>query len=67
MTLQLIDRKNLVFRVGNNEFQFVKPNLLFKNFGTILKAKVKGSTMGWNIDGEFLSYYQMKQLFLTTK
>lgn len=63
MNIQLIDRKLFVFRVGNNDYQFVKPNLLFKNFGTIIKATVKGSTLGWNIEGGWMSYCQIKRLF----
>lgn len=63
MTIQIIDKKNLVFRTGDNEYQFVKPNILHKNFGTIVKAKVKGSTLGWNIEGEWLSYNEMKKSF----
>jgi len=63
MTIQIIDRKNLVFRAGNNDYQFVKPNILFKNFGIIITAKVKGSCLGWNIEGEWVSYNKLKNKF----
>ena len=63
MTIQVIDKVNFVFRVGKNDYLFGKPNFLYKNFGTVVKAVVKGSTLGWHIEGEFLSYNKMKELF----
>ena len=61
MTIQVINRNKFIFRVNNTEYQFVKPNYLFKDFGDIRKAVVKGSQMGWNIENNFLSYNQMKE------
>lgn len=62
MPPQLIDRKKLIFRIKNEEYHFVKPNFLYKDFGILIKAKIKGSTMGWNIGGEFISYNQLKKI-----
>lgn len=62
MEVQLIDRKNIIFRVGNSEYQFVKPKFLYKNNNTRLEAKVKGSTMGWYIENQFFTYNKLKQL-----
>lgn len=61
--LQVIDRKNFVFRVNNSDYQFVKPNFLHKSFGIVVKGTVKGSTLGWQIEGDFFSYNKMKELF----
>ena len=63
MNIQIINKQNFVFRVGNNEYQFVKPNSLYKNFGTVIHATAKGSTMGWHIEGMFLSYNKLRALF----
>lgn len=63
LIIQVIKYHPIIFRVNNSEYQFVKPNLLYKNFGEIITAQVKGSTMGWNIEGEFLSYNQIRYLF----
>lgn len=63
MTIQVIDKKKFIFRVNNSEYQFMKPNYLFKDFGDIRKAVIKGSVMGWNIENDFLSYNQMKESF----
>ena len=63
MNIEVTDKKLFVFRAGKNEYQFVKPNILFKNFGTIIKATVKSSTLGWYIENDFLSYNKMKEHF----
>jgi len=63
MTIQVIDKKLFVFRVGKNDYQFVKPNFLYKNFGTVVKATVKLSALGWYIENDFLSYNKMIELF----
>lgn len=62
MNIQVVDKKRLIFRIRNVEYHFVKPNFLYKDFGVLIKATVKASTMGWNIEGEFLSYNKMKKL-----
>lgn len=63
MDLKVIDKQKHIFRIDNNEYQFVKPKFLYKNFGEVITAQVKGSTMGWNIEGEFVSYNQIRELF----
>lgn len=63
MIIQVIDKNKLIFRVNNSEYRFIKPNYLFKDFGDIRKAVVKGSVMGWNIENDFLSYNKMKESF----
>lgn len=62
MKAQLIDRKNIIFRINNSEYQFVKPKFLYKNNNIRIGAKVKGSTMGWHIENQFFSYNKLKQL-----
>lgn len=63
MTLQLIKRKPFVFRAKNTDYEFVKPKFLMPvNDFRLIEAKVKGSTMIWNIEGEQISYNQVKTL-----
>jgi len=61
MTIQIIDKKLFVFRVGKNDYQFVKPNFLYKNFGTVVKGTVKSSTLGWFIENDFLSDNKLRK------
>lgn len=63
MTIQLIDNKKFIFRINKQEYRFVKPKYLMpaKEF-TLIEAKVKGSCMGWNIEGGFVSYNQVKAI-----
>jgi len=63
MALQLIKRKPLIFRVKKIDYEFVKPKYLIPvNELRMIEAKVKGSTMLWNIEGEQVSYNQIKAL-----
>jgi len=62
MKLQLIDRQRLIFRIENEEYQFLKPYYLYQDFGIFKKAKIKGSTMGWNIKGGFVSQNQLREI-----
>jgi hypothetical protein len=61
MTIQLIDKKKLLFRIEKQEYRFIKPKYLMpgKEF-RLIEAKVKGSTMSWNIEGGNVSYHQLK-------
>ena len=55
--------KPLIFRLKNTDYEFVKPNFLMPvNSLILIKAKVKGSTLVWNIEGETISYNQIKKL-----
>lgn len=63
MTLQLIKRKPLTFRAKKTDYEFVKPKFLMPvNDFRLIEAKVKGSTMIWNIEGEQISYNQIREL-----
>lgn len=53
----------ITIRVKNNDYQFVKPYYLMPTSGLrLIKAKVKGSLLVWNIEGEQITYNQIKQL-----
>jgi hypothetical protein len=63
MTLQLIKRKPLIFRVKKTDYEFVRPKYLMPvNELRLIEAKVKGSTLVWNIQGEQISYNQIRKL-----
>ena len=62
MKLQLIDRKKLRFRLDNMEYDFVKPKYLMPtNELKLIEAKVKGSTMIFNINNTTITYNQIKK------
>lgn len=45
------------------DYEFVKPKYLMPvNELRLIEAKVKGSTIVWNIEGEQVSYNQIKEL-----
>ena len=61
--LQLINKQSFTFRVENTEFDFVKPKYIMLSSEFILReAKVKGSTMVWNVKGNQVSYNQLRDL-----
>jgi hypothetical protein len=63
MTLQLIKNKPVTFRIKNTGYQFVRPKYLMPSDKfKLIEAKVKGSTMVWNIEGETISCNQIKKL-----
>ena len=63
MTLQLIKKQPFIFRVNNQEYEFVKPKyLMATNDFKLIEAKIKSSTMVWNIQGGTVSYNQIKNL-----
>lgn len=65
MTLQLISNKPFVFLLNNIKYEYVKPKYLIKeNELKLIEAKVKGSTIIWYVDGEQLSYNQIKKLLI---
>lgn len=61
---EVINIQPIIFRIKDNEYLFAKPNILYKNYSLAIYAKVKGSTLGWYIDGTFISYNQLKEKFL---
>ena len=63
--IQLVDRKQLIFRIKNEEYMYIKPKYLMKDFGKLIEAKVKGSTMGWYLNNEFVSYNKLKNTLTT--
>ena len=68
MTLQLIKSKPFIFRINNSEYEFVKPKFLMPgNKFKLIEARIKGSTMVWNIEGITISYNQLKALKTNTE
>lgn len=62
MMIQLIDKNKLRFRLNNTEYDFVKPKYLMPvNSLKLIEAKVKGSTMVFNINNTTISYNQIKR------
>jgi len=66
MEVQLIDRKHFIFLINGEEYMYIKPKYLMKDFGKLIEAKVKGSTMIWNIEGTQVSYNQIKKVIKNT-
>ena len=63
MKIQLINIKPITLRIENNNYQFVKPKYLLPNNQLkLIEAKIKGSTMVWNICNKQVSYNQIKKL-----
>ena len=62
MEIQIIDKKKLIFRIKNIEYRFVKPNLLYFDFGNFIEGRVKQSTLGWYLNNEFFSYNKLKNM-----
>lgn len=63
MKLQLIDKQPFIFRANNVVYLFAKPKYLYKNCNELIKAVSKKSTFGWNIQGGFISFNQLKKLY----
>ena len=62
MKLQLITIKTIIIRVNSIDYKYVKPKYLSPvNQLQLIEAKVKGSCMVWNIQGEQITYNQIKQ------
>jgi hypothetical protein len=63
--LQIIKNKPITLRYENIEYEYVKPKYLIKVGGfKLIEAKVKGSTMVWNLGKYQLTYNQIKILSL---
>jgi len=65
MTLQLISKQGPAFciNIEGAECMWYPPGTLFTPKQLILvKAVVKGSTLGWYVDRKFVSYFQLKKL-----
>jgi hypothetical protein len=62
MTIQIIQKQPLIFQCEFGEFEFCKPYYLIPTDEfKMIKAKVKGSTLGWGFRNEFLSINQLKK------
>ena len=59
--LQLIDKQARKFRVGKTKFVYQKLAIYVGNSYKELPPKVKGSTLGWHIAGQFVSYNMIKK------
>ena len=61
--LQIIKNKPLTLRYENVEYEYVKPKYLIKKGSLkLIEAKVKGSTIIWNLAKKQLSYNQIKNV-----
>lgn len=49
------------FQIGLAHYAFKKPYYLIDSENRYYRAKVKGSTLGWNVNGKFVSYNKIKQ------
>ena len=53
----------ITIRVKNKEYEFKKPYYLIPvDEFRLIKAKVKGSILVWNIEGKQITYNQIKSL-----
>mgnify|MGYP003441131451 FL=1 len=53
----------ITIRVKNKEYEFKKPYYLVPvDEFRLIKAKVKGSILVWNIEGKQITYNQIKSL-----
>jgi hypothetical protein len=59
--MQVIKIQPTKFLINNKFYDFIKPNFLMQKFGILIKAKVKGSTLGWHIEGTWISYNDLKK------
>ena len=60
--LQLVKIQQDKFLIHNKLYDFVKPNYLMKIFGKLIKPKIKNSTLGWYVEGTWVSYNQLKKI-----
>lgn len=61
--LELIKNKPLILRYENIEYEYVKPKYLIKvGSFKLIEAKVKGSTIVWNLGKRQLTYNQIKKI-----
>lgn len=68
MEIELINRKPFIFRVKDQQYEFVKPYYLMKVDGlNLIKGVVKGSCLCWNIQGYVISYNQLKTILKQNK
>jgi hypothetical protein len=58
--IQVIKIQPTKFLINNKVYDFVKPNFLMKDFGKLIKGKLKGGTLGWHVEGEWVSYNNLK-------
>lgn len=58
--MQLIDKQRLIFCHENTWYKFEKPYYLYDLKLRLIKATVRGSTLGWNINGKFVSINKIK-------
>lgn len=57
-----------MLRIVNTEYLFVKPYYLldYKRL-RLIKAKLRGSTITWNISGKIITYKQLKKILNNSK
>ena len=59
--MQVTKIQHTKFLINNKEYDFIKPNYLMKDFGVLIKGSVKKSTLGWHIEGTWVSYNNLKK------
>jgi len=69
MQIQFIDKKEHTFRlmINNIPCELFKKDLWTKNNLLPKKAVAKGSTYGWNLGKNFVSYKQIKKVIYEQK
>ena len=50
------------FIINKTVYDFVRPNYLMKDFGVLIPAKIKGSCLGWHVEGGWVSYNQLREI-----
>jgi hypothetical protein len=61
--LEIIKNNPFILRYENIEYEYVKPKYLMKLGGfKLIQAKVKGSTIVWNLGKNQLTYNQIKKM-----
>ena len=59
--IQLTKIQPTKFLINNTGYDFVRPNYLMKVFGVLIPAKTKKSTLGWHVEGGWVSYNNLKK------
>jgi hypothetical protein len=62
MTIQIIEKQGNIFRIMINgqRYDYHTPLSLFGKGIFPMPKRVKGSTLGWSIKGDWVSYNQIK-------
>ncbi len=56
-----IQRNTFCIKINNRTYYYVPPKYLADDKIVQIPVKVKGSTLGWYVNREFVSYNQLKK------